>query len=209
MSNTSVVNTTSNPLITTLNLIDVNISRYLLVIIFILGNIGSILNVLILTQRVYLQNSCSRYILASSVINLFVINIGVLFRMLAIGFHIDPTTTSLFFCKFRVYIIHVTTLLSRFYIVLACADRWAMTSTSVKRRAFSQIKVAKILIPVLGMGICIISVHILLFLYIVDGEYRIFSPNLLDKSSVILVECNAVACIICINRHFLMNFSEL
>jgi len=126
--------------------------------------------------------------------------------MLALGFHIDPTTTSLFFCKFRVYIIHVTTLLSRFYIVLACADRWAMTSTSVKRRAFSQIKVAKILIPVLGMGICIISVHILLFLYIVDGEYRIFSPNLLDKLSVILVECNAVACIICINRHFLMNF---
>jgi len=185
MENISAVNTIPNSLLNTLNCIDVNISRYLLLIIFILGNIGSIFNVLVLTQRVYLQNSCSRYILASSVINLFVINIGVLFRMLALGFHIDPTTTSLFFCKFRVYITHLTTLLSRFYIVLACADRWAMTSTSVKRRAFSRIKVAKILIPALGISICIISVHIPLHLHIINGKYRIFSPNLLDKSSVI------------------------
>jgi len=72
--------------------------------------------------------------------------------MLSFGFNFDLTTTSLFFCKFQTYIAHVTTLLSMFDIVLACVDRWAMSSTNVHRRSFGQIKVVKILIPSVGIG---------------------------------------------------------
>ncbi|CAF2808358.1 unnamed protein product [Rotaria sp. Silwood2] len=160
MSNTSLTNTSADPIIVTLDLIQLNMGRYLYPIIFSLGNIGSILNIVILTQRVYLQNSCSCYILVSSVINLFIVNIIIFFHMLAFGFNIDPTTTSLFFCKFRQYISHVTTLLSRIYIVLACIDRWAMTSTNVKRRAFSRVKVAKIIIPSVGIGRCTVVLRV-------------------------------------------------
>lgn len=173
MSNTTVAVTTPDPLIVTLNLAQMNIGRYAYLIIFILGNIGLILNILILTQRVYLQNSCSCYILASTFMNLIIINIPVLFRILGLGFSIDPTTASVFFCKFRFYIAHVITFLSRFCIVLACADRWAMSSTSAQRRAFSRKKVANILMPSLNIGICIISVHILFYSNIINGECQV------------------------------------
>lgn len=163
------MNTSVDPVIVTLNIIQTSMGRYLYPVIFILGNIGSILNILILTQRSYLQNSCSCYILASSISNLFIVNIIILFHMLAFGFNIDPTTTSFFFCRFRQYLSHVTTLLSRIYIVLACIDRWAMTSSSVKRRAFSKLKVAKIIIPSVCVGWLLISLHIPLYHVISNG----------------------------------------
>jgi len=47
-----------------------------------------------------------------------------------------------------------------------------MNSSSVQRRNFSRIKVAKILIPSVGIGWCIISLHIPLYYYIVKGEHR-------------------------------------
>lgn len=94
--------------------------------------------------------------------------------MLAIGFNLDLTTTSLFFCKFRTYIANAASLLSRFYIVLACADRWAMSSTSAQRRTFSQKKVSNIIIPFLSIAICIISAHIPVLFNIIDGKHKLF-----------------------------------
>jgi hypothetical protein len=165
-------NTTSDSLILTLNVIQQNIVRYGCSIIFMFGNIGSILNILVLTQRIYLRNPSSCYILASTVNNLLVTNIVVVFRLLASGFGYDPTAASLFFCIFRLYISHVATFLSRFYLVLACVDRWSMSSRSVQRRYFSQMKVTKILIPSIAILWCVISVHILTNNSIIAGKMR-------------------------------------
>lgn len=162
-----------DPYISELNRMQLDIGLYVYPIIFSFGNIGSILNIIILTQRIYLRNSCSCYILASSITNLLIINIVVLFHMLAQGFGINPTATSLFFCRFRQYASHILTLLSRIYIVLACADRWAMSSASVHRRAFSQIKVARILISLIAIGWCLISIHIPFYFNIIRGKYRL------------------------------------
>lgn len=170
MSNTSEIDRTPNSYIINLDLIQLNICYYFYPVIVLLGNIGSILNILILTQRAYFHNSCSCYILASSVVNLLIINFVVLYRMLLAGFDIDLTMNSSFLCKFRVYITHCTTLLSRFYIVLACIDRWAMSSANVHRRRLSQRKVAKILIPSLAIGMCVISIHIFLYNNIIRGK---------------------------------------
>ena len=171
MTNKSTVASIQDPYIIELNYIQLAIGQYLYPVIFSLGNIGTILNIIILTQRVYLRNSCSCYILASSVTNLLIINLVVLFHMIAQVFAIDPTKTSLFFCQFRQYASHVLTLLSRIYIVLACADRWTMSLTSVRRRAFSQIKVARILIPSIAIGWCIISIHIPFYFNIINSKY--------------------------------------
>lgn len=169
MSNTS---TSIEFLISILDLTQKDMGRYLLPIICILGNIGSILNIFILTQRVYRQNSCSYYILSSSIINLINVNNSILLRLLAAGFDIDPTKTSLIFCRFRQYIYHMTTLLSRIYIVLALADRWTMTSSNVYRRRFNQIKLAKTICIFVAITICILSIHVPLNLDLIDGKYR-------------------------------------
>ncbi|CAF0768842.1 unnamed protein product [Adineta ricciae] len=142
-----------------LSLVQTNISIYGYSVILIVGNIGSVLNVFVLTRRQYLQNSCSCYILASTVTNLIILNVVVLFRLLT-GFDIDPSRTSAFFCKFRTYIVQMTTALSRIYIVLACIDRWAMTSTVVRRRSFTNRKVPKILIPIVAIVCGLSFIHI-------------------------------------------------
>jgi hypothetical protein len=171
MSNTSVVVASADPFIISLNAAQKIILSYGNIVIFIFGNIGSILNVLILARRTHFQNSCSRYILASTITNLIVINIVVFFRLLAGTVNIDPTTTSSFFCKFRLYVAHVTTLLSRSYILLACIDRWAMSSTSVRRRSFTQIKVARVVSPLVALMWCVISIHIPLNYDIIKGKF--------------------------------------
>lgn len=159
MSNSTLI----NPFLTTLNIIQLDISRYGYLIIFILGNIGAVLNILILSQRNYRQNSCSSYILAASLPNLLIINIPILTRILStFGFHL--TSESTFYCKFEWYILHTMTLVSRTYILLASIDRWTMTSTSVRRRAFAHIKVSMVLIPTTGILWCLASIHVLIYM---------------------------------------------
>jgi hypothetical protein len=59
-----------------------------------------------------------------------------------------------------------------------------MSSSSVQRRNFSRIKVAKILIPSVGIGWCIISLHISLYYYIVKGEHRRLCLNYFIHRSI-------------------------
>ncbi|CAF1412090.1 unnamed protein product [Adineta steineri] len=162
--------------LTTINTIQTNFSRYGYLIIFILGNIGSLLNILVLTRPNYLRNSCSSYILASTLPNLLIINIVILFRILA-TFDFDLTSKSRFFCKFQWYISHSMTLLSRTYILLACIDRWAMTSTIVRRRAFARMKISMTIIPMAGIIWSLVSIHVL------TGQKRIKGQCVLGSNS--------------------------
>ena len=164
MSNTTMIES----FLTTFSLIQTNVSIYGYATIFLFGNIGSILNILVMTQRNYRQNSCLCYILASTITNLFIINIIVLFRML-VGFNIDPTKTSWFFCKFRAYMAQMLTIISRTYILLACVDRWAMTSRSARLRAFTRLKVPKILIPSVAIVWSALFLHVPLYQDIIRG----------------------------------------
>ncbi len=77
------------------------------------------------------------------------------------------------FCCFRIYGAHSTALLLCLYLVLAYIDRWAISSTSVRRRAFRQIKVAKILIPSVAIIWCIISIHIAIQYSLIVGKNTI------------------------------------
>ena len=70
MSNTTMIES----FLTTVSLIQTNTILYGYSIIFLFGNVGSVLNVLVLMQRNYRQNSCSCYILASTITNLFIFN---------------------------------------------------------------------------------------------------------------------------------------
>jgi hypothetical protein len=68
-----------------------------------------------------------------------------------------------------------------------------MSSSSVQRRNFSHIKVAKILIPSVGIGWCIISLHIPPNFYIVKGEYRRLCLNYLIHFFEFIGRCMMVS----------------
>lgn len=159
MANTT---TTTDSYATMLNIIQLNIARYVYPTFCISGNIGCILNILILTKRNYRQNSCSYYILATTFTNLIIMNLFPILRFL-VDFNVDGIKTSIYCKLVRTFGVQATSAMSRIYIVLSCIDRWAMTSRNVNIRAFAQIKVAKIIIPCIPIISTLMCSHVFFY----------------------------------------------
>jgi hypothetical protein len=125
--------------------------RYMPLVTIIIGTIGNILNCLIFTRRSLRRNSCSIYFLASSIANFFPIYFGCLTRLLS-SFNINPPLTSMaLYCKTKTFLTYMGLAGSTWFIVGACADRFASSSTSARLRSFSQVKVARRVILIISI----------------------------------------------------------
>lgn len=129
--------------IETLDNISDYMNRYISPLIFIFGTIGNILNCFVLSQRRFRSNSCAFLFLASSFVDLISILIGLITRILA-GWHMDPTATITWICRFRVFVVFSTRTLAIWLITLATIDRWLLSSTSIHRRQLSSLRNARI-----------------------------------------------------------------
>jgi hypothetical protein len=97
----------------TLLTIQKNLGRYGLSSMLILGNIGNLFTVIILTKTLKKQlSSCSIYLLSASISNWIIINTGILCNLYGID-NIDPQYDSDILCKLRWYGPHVLLMISR------------------------------------------------------------------------------------------------
>ncbi len=96
----------------------------LMPIVIIVGNFGSILNIIVFSISKRLKSSsCSIYLIFSSITFAIYLNIVGLLRYLQVSFNIDPSTQSSWICKFRFYTVGVLVMLPRGYMLLAAIDR--------------------------------------------------------------------------------------
>ena len=168
-----------------LDLISIIFSRYCLIILFILGSIGLILNTFIFTRRTFRQNSCVHYFLASTIANYFVVFFILPSRILSDGFDIDPGQYNLIYCKLRFYIYFTAKSLSSWFIVLACFDRKMSSSHHVHRRAFARLTVSRWMIFFTTLIGLFFYSHVLIFYDIGadqqcdarSGAYRLFNDS--------------------------------
>jgi hypothetical protein len=124
----------------------------------ITGIIGNILNCCIFTRRSLRRNSCSSYFLASSIANFFGIFFGCVTRLLS-SFSINPPPSqTALYCKSKTFLTYIGLAASTWFIVGACADRYASSSSSARVRSFSQVKIARRII-------CLISIVIILIYF--------------------------------------------
>ncbi|CAF1351678.1 unnamed protein product [Didymodactylos carnosus] len=177
----------SSSVIAQLNYLSLQVNRYLPIPLFILGSIGSTLNVLIFTRKSLKTNSCTKYFLASTTANFFVIYFVILLRILSDGYGIDPSIYSNEFCKIRYYITYTARSLSSWFIVLACVDRFASSCQTAKYRKFSTVPIAYFSIATATLLGFLSYLHVpLLFgvqyttngipsCYALTGPYRIFA----------------------------------
>ena len=128
--------------IETLSYISDQLNRYLSPIIFLFGVIGNSLNCLVLSQRALRSNSCALLFLASSLADLISIVVGLTTRIMA-GWHYDPTVTIDSICKLRAFIVFSTRTMATWLITLATADRWLLSSVSIRRRHLATLKNVK------------------------------------------------------------------
>ena len=143
-----------------LPLIQRNFTRYGLSTLLALGNLGTISNILIFSRsRAHRANSCSLYLLAAACFNLVAINLGLVTTLYSLD-HQDPATLSEFFCKAKAYVTHIVFNTSRWLVVLACADRFAVCHMQARIRSWSSPRFARRAIALLTCLWTVIALHV-------------------------------------------------
>ena len=137
--------------------------RVILISFIIIGTIGNVLNILIFKRPTLLRSPCTLYLLFASIDNLLVIYTSLLTRLLANGFGIDVSITSPTLCRLRYYLSYILLALSPYFFILACYDRYCLSSTSAFDRAKSSHRFAKRSILVATILACLLYSHMAVF----------------------------------------------
>jgi uncharacterized protein with PQ loop repeat len=102
-----------------------------------MGVIGNVCNCIVFVRQIRRQKTpCSIYLFSLSIFAMAYL-VWSIFPLLYTLNHVDPQIQSLAYCKLRLYGSHVLGLLMRFSVVFACADRYFITRTSARIRAWS------------------------------------------------------------------------
>ena len=88
--------------------------------------------------------------------------------------HIDSQTQSLVYYKARLYVSHTLGQCIRYIIVMACADRFFVTRTSVRIRALNSMEMAVKLVLITCLACSLVAVHIPILLNIKSGVCGMF-----------------------------------
>ena len=160
-------------LVAVLVLIQQNTIRYGFPMLLVFGNVGNLLLVVIFTRRHHRRNPCSLYLLASAIFGTIGLNWALITNTNALYQIPDPFTLSLVLCRLRGYILQTTAVLYRSMIILACIDRYAMSSARVHIRALSK--------PSIAMKVIVATT---LFWLLVTVQQPIFQTIRLNRCSV-------------------------
>ncbi|CAF3428181.1 unnamed protein product [Rotaria sp. Silwood2] len=154
-----------------LPVIQTELNRYGLSIILILGIIGN--SFIIILFRKYRQNSCSMYFFWASIIN----NLYLLFAIPPTLYSInygDLNSRSLIYCKLRFYLTNTLGQSARYCIILACIDRFILTTMNVYFQILIQPTNARYLMCIMFLFWHIFPIHILFSTTIINGRCNQF-----------------------------------
>lgn len=153
-----------------LQIISTQLAQILSPIIILVGVIGNILNIFVLTRPNFRDHSCCRYFLALSSNNLFYCLFQVSFY-LANAYSLDGQYVSLVACKILQYIASVSSFLSPYLIIFASIDRFCSSSPHVKIRSLSSLYIThrSILVLISLTGLFFINIFIFYDLREDDG----------------------------------------
>ncbi|CAF1320165.1 unnamed protein product [Rotaria sordida] len=165
MSNTSIDSSSS----ILLDLIQASIilpimEKYMTVLLYIAGFIGSVLNIFIFLQKQFRFKSCSTYFLATSITDFFFINTFILMQLISLfnpTIFIVMTKTNLW-CKLSNYFFFLLPCLASTYITFASIDRFCASSSNNKLQKFNQLKFSRILSLIILLFWLLFSLHIII-----------------------------------------------
>jgi hypothetical protein len=155
----------------TLPTIQVQLNRYAYAIFMIFGNIGNAFVAIIFSQQ--RQNACSIYLLTSAILNMVYQTVYGFLAIFPFNYN-DETPLAFAVCRISPYISTVLGQIAKTMIVLACIDRFLITSDRATFRAFSTPKRAKYLIFFTIIFWSVVSIHIPIMETIVHGQCGAF-----------------------------------
>lgn len=143
--------------------------RYMLMILYISGIIGSLLNIITLSQKQFRNNPCSLYFLSASTTDLCIMNLILIMDYLRYFNYnlLVYVISATIWCQLGKYFTFLLPCLASTYITLACIDRFCTSSDREKFRKFSRIKVSRILIVFVLLIWILFSIHLFFVYYII------------------------------------------
>ncbi|CAF0992334.1 unnamed protein product [Adineta steineri] len=148
------------------SIISSQFSTYAGLPICIFGIIGNLLNIRILYPT--RSNPSSFLLFISSFFNIIALSEGLLPRILAISFNIDASSTSMLWCKSRLFIAYSVTITSLTCLCFASIDRFFLSCRSVGWRNRSKLSTAKIAVIIATTVIFASNIPLLVFETIID-----------------------------------------
>ncbi|CAF2117258.1 unnamed protein product [Rotaria magnacalcarata] len=172
----------------TLVVVQQYLTRYGMTTYDILGNIGSIFNLLIFSQSSHRCNPCSLYIFSMSLCSAIGLNSAVIPLIYALD-HPNPLSYSIPFCKSQYYFRHVFSQSMRTFFVVACVDRYASCSNRVFIRSFSRHQIAIRVIPLVIIFWILLGLFPTMLYTISNGvcDAQDGLPNILYSAYIMIV----------------------
>ncbi|CAF4418625.1 unnamed protein product [Rotaria sp. Silwood2] len=141
--------------------------EYMMLGVFVLGTIGSLMNIVLFSQSQLRSNTCCTYFLASSFATLILLSMGIIPLIYAEFNSLNPFFCINAFCKIRVYINQSSAMSCRWLLVMACVDRSVACSGNINIRHFLTTNMTRritVLIIIIWM---ILPIHTLIFVNII------------------------------------------
>ncbi|CAF1655210.1 unnamed protein product [Adineta ricciae] len=118
-------------------------SLYFTFTIFVIGGIGNLINICVLTSlKLFQSNQCAFYLVFESVVNTCQLTILFIINLLPIINGFDPGNISIGWCKVKAMVPHVFRLLSTSMVCFAALDQFLSTNPLLIIRRMSSLRLA-------------------------------------------------------------------
>ncbi|CAF1181000.1 unnamed protein product [Adineta ricciae] len=128
--------------ITNLNNAVVYLNKYILIVFYVLGNIGNLLSIWIFMKKSWRKNVCVLYFKVSLVISTCYLNSAILGAISNFGFQVYLQNSSVIICKIHYYVSILLSVLAPTILLLASIDRLLISSQNVDTRLYSSKRLA-------------------------------------------------------------------
>lgn len=169
----------SDSYVIALNSVITKMTLYIPFVTIVLGTIGGFCNILTFTAKQLRQNACAFYFLCSAIYDLLTIFFCSIMRLMVDHYSYLLPNQSAAFCKLRVYFTGVFPATSTCCVMLASIDRCLLTSSAVRWRNWSAIKIAYRLVIIAIIFWLISPAHMLIFydFYVSNGVPNVCSSQ--------------------------------
>jgi hypothetical protein len=118
-------------------------SLYFTVSIFIIGCIGNLINLCVLTTlKLFRSNQCAFYLIMESIVDTYQLSILFVIYILPVTYGSDPGNVSIAWCKLKNTVPQILRLLSTSMVCFAALDQFLSTNPQLRIRQISTIQLA-------------------------------------------------------------------
>jgi hypothetical protein len=167
-------NDSNDNYINSLNTASTSLYKYVLLLFYVMGNVGNLLSVLVFSKKSWRKNVCVFYFKVYILYSSCYVNSSVLGSVFIFGYQVYLQNSAVVLCKLYFYAALLFATLTPTILILASIDRLLISSQNVDTRLYSSKRLAYFSI---SLGTCfwfIFNIHTLIKVNIQESYPSVF-----------------------------------